>query len=226
MNNTIYCFWTGDNQLSDNRNKCLSSILEKSSCEVKLITPNNIKEIIVCPLHEAYEYLSLTHRSDYLRAYCMYHHGGGYTDIKQCDHSWVPYFDKLRESNNFMMGYREAHPDHIAVSDDNRDFLRGKYNILPGCGKFIFKKNTPIAKEWLESVNDILTSKLELLKSNNGHYHPRAIYGGVFQSAGFSDSKYPFDWNEIMGRIFHKTVIKYTDRISLELPYINMNYYR
>jgi hypothetical protein len=157
----------------------------------------------------------------------MYHHGGGYTDIKQCDHSWLPFFSRLEDSNHFMMGYREAHPDHIAVSHDNRDLLRSKYSLLPGCGKFIFKKQTPIAKEWFDSVNNILSSKLDMLKLNNGNYHPRAIYGGVFQLKEiFTDSKYPLEWNEIMGRVFHRTVERYTDRISLDLPYISMYDYR
>ena len=223
----IYCFWTGNNELSADRRRCLLSIFENSGVEVKLITPHNIDDIIIEPLHEAYEYLSLTHKSDYLRAYCMYHHGGGYTDIKMCDHSWVEYFDARDDSGKYMIGYRELHPDHIATTDFNREYLRSNYSILPGCGKFIFEKNTPVAKEWLDSVNNILDSKLESLKLNSGLYHPRAIYGGVHQLDGaFLDSKYPLEWNEIMGRVFHNTMIKYVDRIMLGLPYVNMNQYR
>lgn len=50
-----------------------------------LVTPENVADFIVegSPFHPIYEHLSLVHRSDYLRAYLMYHHGGAYTDLKR-----------------------------------------------------------------------------------------------------------------------------------------------
>ena len=58
--------------------------------KVLLITPNNLNDYIVKddPLPEAYNYLSLVHKADYLRTYFMYHYGGGYADIKRYQHSW------------------------------------------------------------------------------------------------------------------------------------------
>ena len=49
------------------------------------MTPANLQDWVVAghPLHPAYNDLSLVHRSDYLRAYLLHHHGGGYCDLKR-----------------------------------------------------------------------------------------------------------------------------------------------
>jgi len=69
----IFCFWTGENEMSTNRRACLNSIVAKSNCEVELVTSDNLGRFVLNhhPLHEAYEFLSYTHRSDYLRCYFM-----------------------------------------------------------------------------------------------------------------------------------------------------------
>lgn len=55
---------------------------------IVLITPNNLANYVKEPLHEAFSYLSLTHKADYLRCYFMHYFGGGYTDIKAHFKSW------------------------------------------------------------------------------------------------------------------------------------------
>ena len=87
----IFAFWTGDNALSANRERCLREMRAMhDGLEIVLITPQNLREWVVdgAPIHPAYRHLSLIHRSDYLRAYFMAHHGGGYADIKTPTHSW------------------------------------------------------------------------------------------------------------------------------------------
>ena len=76
-------FLTGHNEMSANRQRCLASMKENIGVPLILITPDNLQEYILDshPLHEAYPYLSNVHKSDYLRAYFMHHHGGGYADI-------------------------------------------------------------------------------------------------------------------------------------------------
>src|SRR5690606_1936777 len=76
-NTVLYAFWTGNNELTENRLRCLESIKKNSGVPFVLVTPGNLEEYIVNehPLHPAYEYLSLIHRSDYLRCYFMHHHG-------------------------------------------------------------------------------------------------------------------------------------------------------
>ncbi|MGI9252585.1 MAG: hypothetical protein ACR2J8_02470, partial [Thermomicrobiales bacterium] len=77
---TVYCFWTGENEMPSQRLESLETIRQNAGCEVVLVTPDNLADFLVEPLHEAYDYLSCTHRADYLRAWFMHHRGGGYTD--------------------------------------------------------------------------------------------------------------------------------------------------
>ena len=83
--NNIYIFWTGDNEMSENRKKSIENLKNTCECNIILVTPLNLKSYILSsqPLHEAYQYLSYTHKSDYLRTYFMHFIGGGYSDIKK-----------------------------------------------------------------------------------------------------------------------------------------------
>jgi hypothetical protein len=80
----IYVFWTGDNDMSSNRIKCLEDLKKRSEANVILVNNKNLHEYILKsnPLHPSYGYLSETHKSDYLRTYFMHFHGGGYSDVK------------------------------------------------------------------------------------------------------------------------------------------------
>ena len=55
-----------------------------TGCNVKVLFKDDITAHILPehPLHPAYEYLSETHKADYMRTYCMNFYGGGYADIK------------------------------------------------------------------------------------------------------------------------------------------------
>ena len=73
VDRVIYVFWTGDNEITPNRMAGIRSLEKISGVPVKLITPENLQSYIVDgdPLPEAYQYLSLNHRSDFLRGYFM-----------------------------------------------------------------------------------------------------------------------------------------------------------
>lgn len=60
----IYCFWTGDNPLTENRKNALIELEKNAGVPVKLITPEILPQYIKpnYPLHEGYELLSLTMR--------------------------------------------------------------------------------------------------------------------------------------------------------------------
>ena len=111
VDRVIYIFWTGDNEITPNRLEGIKSLERVSGIEVKLITPKNLPEYIKNedPLPDAYNNLSLNHRSDYLRSYFMYHYGGGYADIKTYFHSWVSAFDKLNCLHYPLLVYRLNH---------------------------------------------------------------------------------------------------------------------
>ena len=63
-NNIIYCFWTGTNQMSKQRQECLKQLREISQCNVILVTPDTLNEYILDehPLHPSFNYLSETSR--------------------------------------------------------------------------------------------------------------------------------------------------------------------
>lgn len=225
--NNIYCIWSGNNDMSDNRKNSLQCIIDNSGCNVILVSPKNLKdfEIKSHPIHPAYEYLSLTHRSDYLRAYIMHHHGGGYSDIKYNKFNWTKYFDLLNNSSHVLfIGYQERQPQHIA-SDDPK--IIRSFNMLCGCGHFIFKPNTLFTSLWLNKINSILSLKISLLKKYPGHHHPRATTGGVHGTPGIhTDSKYPLGWNEILGKIIHPLMYNFKNQYLYSMPYPNLYFYQ
>jgi len=95
VSNTIYCFWTGSNEMSDARKQSLEQLKQVSDMNVILVTKDNLHTYILPdhPLHEAYKYLSETHKSDFLRIYFMNFYGGGYSDIKRATGSWKPAYE-------------------------------------------------------------------------------------------------------------------------------------
>lgn len=110
VNKNIFCCWTGNNEMSANRKRGIKSMHEKCGVEITLVSPKNINDYILkeFPLHPAYEYLSLVHRSDYLRCYLMHHHGGGYSDVKPHFNSWSKSFDLLNsDPTKIILGYHE-----------------------------------------------------------------------------------------------------------------------
>ena len=110
MNYNIYCFWTGNNPISENRRKCLEQLIKVSKCNVILVTPSTLNEYILDehPLHPSFNYLSETHKADFLRTYFMRFHGGRYSDIKKTTGSWIESFEKLKKSDKWIIGYKEV----------------------------------------------------------------------------------------------------------------------
>lgn len=208
--------------MSANRKRCFDSIVQTSKVTVKLITDNNLSNFLVEPLHEGFQYLSSTHKSDYLRSYFMNFYGGGYTDIKLCEYDWNIYFDILDNSNRQFIGCPQYSPKHIAYRP-----YKIYFEHLIGNGHFIFKKNTDFAKLWYDTTNHVMDIKLKELKKYPGTYHPRAILGGVQGEPGlFSESKYPLQWNELMGRIFHKLQYENLGTFLKDMPFPVMKDYR
>ena len=75
----IFCFWTGDNKMSENRLDAIASLRDKAEVEIVLVTPADLDKFILTgfPLHKGFQYLSAVHKSDYLRCYFMHHYGAG-----------------------------------------------------------------------------------------------------------------------------------------------------
>jgi FkbM family methyltransferase len=205
MNNIIYCFWTGSNIMSDNRKKCLENLKSKCECNVILVTNENLKDYIldIEPLHPSYYYLSETHRADYLRTYFMNFYGGGYSDIKETTGSWKNCYENLYNSDKWICGYKEI-PGGVAYPP-----LSDKWDDLIGNVSYICKKNTTLTNKWYKELINLLDLKLEKLIQNPAQ-NP--------QDCNENNKNYPIEWNEILGRIFHKVIYEYLDKIMNDLP--------
>jgi hypothetical protein len=215
--NNLYCFWTGKNPLTENRKRNLRT-LKNTGLNVILITPKNLNKYILkdFPLHKGYKYLSETHKSDYLKSYFMNFYGGGHSDIKQIDKSWLNNYNRLKNSNLWGCGYAEKSPSHLGYWKNNNEMKKNFYKII-GNGCYLFKSNTPLTNEWYNKTNnkmDMIYEKLKKYPSKN----VRQVYTKEYP--------YPLKWSELAGQIFHPIVFKYNNKLSKDLPYINMNNYR
>jgi Capsular polysaccharide synthesis protein len=206
-NNIIYCFWTGYNEMSKNRRECLEQLKSASQCRVILITPDNLNDYILpnAPLHKSYPYLSETHKADYLRTYFMHFHGGGYSDIKKTTASWVSAFDDIRSNSDcYINGYREQGPGDIAYAPNAKH-----WQVLLGNGAYICRPQTEFTAKWYNEMIQLLDSKLETLKKHPATYPQENAEDG---------NGYPLEWNELLGRIFHKLLMNYLPNLMYTLP--------
>lgn len=212
----VWCFWLGDTPMSEQRKKCLQSIKDTIGVEVVLVTDATLESYTKPnhPFHEAYAYLSGTHKCDYARGYFMLHYGGGYTDIKVTNHSWEKYFTMLENDPTlWAVGYKEIDKNGIAPVINNEaltEKMKENYNKIIGNGAYICKANTPFTKEWMTGVHTALDTHLPELK-----LHPAS---NPRDKKGENGSLYPLFWSEILGSIFHPLAYKYHKHISTSLP--------
>ena len=203
----IYVFWTVDNEITPNRMKGIKSLEKVSGVKLQLITPKNLPQYIKAddPLPKAYQFLSLNHRSDFLRGYFMYHYGGGYADIKTYYHSWVPAFDKLDSSDAYAFGYPEVGWVGVAngaVQNENlKHDLAVYWSLLIGNGAFICRPHTRFTAEWYSTSRRRLEEHSEILRE-----HPARDFFGT-------NDDYPLAWESMQGGIFHPFCLKYHDRL-------------
>lgn len=213
MSNNIFVFWTDNNEMTQNRLSSIQQLKSTSECEVILIDKNNLSNYLVDehPLHPSYQYLSAVHRADYLRTYFMHFYGGGYSDIKKTRGSWKKAFEKLYNSDTWIIGYKEIYGGNAPTVDVKL------CNILIGNGSYICKKNTLLTTEWYSKMLKVLDTKLHELKMYPAK-HPR--------DAQSKNSKYPIGWTEILGNIFHPLIIKYNNKVLFGVPMCICNNYQ
>lgn len=204
VDKVIYCFWTGDNEMSENRKRGYQSLKENSGIKVKLITTKNLNEYILpnYPLHPAYDYLSLVHKSDYLRCYFMHFHGGGYSDVKSNYKNWEQSFEKIINSEEkYILGYTELNGLGMGRGQGkiDKDLIKNYLSCI-GTGAFICKSNTKFTTEWYIELNKRMDFYYEDLKKNPGDIKGRNI-------------GYPIPLLGILSQIFAPLCLKYRNRI-------------
>lgn len=220
----IFCLWVGSQPMSRNRENALYTIQTNTGVRVEVVRDENLEDYILPehPLHDAYEYLSGTHKADYLRAYLMHHHGGGYTDIKYTFHSWIPCFEELERGTGlgpekWAVGYREVGADGVAWVEDEvlQTQLTKNWSRLLGNGAYICKPRTPFTETWLRSAEATLERYYDELIRNPAQ-GPRDARGRELPNG--SVSKYPIRWSYLHGSMFHPACLKYADHLLYGLP--------
>lgn len=214
----VFCFWTDDNPMPDNRVRNLEIIRNSIGCELRLVTKADLGDYILddAPFHEAYLYLSPTQKSDYLRCYFMHHYGGGYCDIKKIDTDWNIYFQRLEDNaEKWAIGYREVGEDGVAILPGEFGVeLKRNWRLLIGNGAYIFKPYTLLTQEWIDNLHQLLDDKLPLLKKYPAQF-PRDCLGAMYQGKA---TGYPITWSGVGGSIVHPLCLKYADRLLQGLP--------
>jgi hypothetical protein len=226
---TIWLFWTGANEMSQNRKNCFDKFCEvNKDCNVQLVTHEDVKALE--GLHKGFHLLSEVHKADYLRSYFMHHFGGGYSDVKIPSNKWSPIFDYfIEQKEKFILGYPETGADDMArvdlcpldpkeakycreyILDESNQWsfgiLRDNWQKAIGNGCYIARPNTDFTKEWLSWLNDKMDQyydKLLLNPASNPYDHYNL------------EQKYPIFWTELCGNIFHPLTIKYNEKILQE----------
>ena len=190
----------------------LKQLRHVSECDIELVRVGNLDEYIVSehPLHPAYEYLSAVHKADYLRAYFMHFHGGGYSDVKPTTGSWLAAFTELDGSDAWVNGYREV-KGGVA-----NEALAGEWANLIGNGAYICKAGTPFTAAWYGELLEVMDSKLDELR-----LHPAKSLRDVKGSG----TGYPIGWAEMLGDIFARVSYRYRDKLLRTVPHPNIAYY-
>lgn len=199
----IFCFWTGNNPMTENRKSAFEKLKTNSKIDVLLINPENLSSYILknYPLHPAFQYLSLVHKSDYLRCYFMHHYGGGYSDIKATVADWNSAFKELEKSDKWILGYSEISKNAtVKLEGKLGKDLRHHYKKLIGNCAYIFRPKSPFTFEWYEELHRRMDFYSDKLKQ-----HPGNVLG--------DNEGYPIRWTGILGDIFHPLCLKYNENI-------------
>lgn len=200
----VFAAWTSDDDLTPNRQRSLEAMRRELGVPLVLVTPQNLGDWLLedHPLHPAYEHLSLVHRSDYLRAYLLHHHGGGYLDVKTPLESWAPAFERFAaDPEAWIASYPERRAQDPARLPGalGRDIAMN-FTRLVGSGAILARPHTPFTAEWLRE----LERRMDYFAPQLAEF-PGGVRG---ETVG-----YPVSWTDLMGRIYHPLQLKHLAHI-------------
>lgn len=208
----MFCFWTGTNELTPPRMRSLQVLRAANpDLEVRLITPKDLPAYVTpeAPLHPAYRHLSLIHRSDYLRAYFMHHHGGVYCDLKEMRQPWGPLLDRANaDPHVWACGPAEPRSGSSAPLPGvfGRD-QRTHFSRILFQAAFAFKPGSPWTQAWLDEVERRLSYFSDLLKA----YPARDPFG---ETGG-----YPVPWYALLAEVAAPLSLVYADHALIDDSY-------
>lgn len=226
----LFVFWTGTDRMSRARKGALKTLQQRSGLGVEVIGPHSLDQWVRTdqPLHPAYEYLSSTHRSDYLRSYFMYNFGGAYSDVKPVNWDWRSYLDSLESDSQDIDFYGSPETSEGSIAGD--EALKKQWQYLVSNCAFIFRPGSEFAQEWNLRVNQVLDMHLGRLRDHPGTYHPRAVASGIhaysWKDWNRAPRGYPLRWAEIQGEIFHQLQSERLGSFRAALPALDFGRYR
>lgn len=179
------------------RKQSVDEIRQKSGLEVVLVTPETLPGLktkySLPDLPEAYQYLSVTHKSDYLRMLLAKHVGGAYVDIKPINRSIRPCLLALNNdlSKDFL-GQRIFSPKFLASLGSQQKESMAKNIVKITCfGFFVSKPNGAFATEMLSRMERYMEENLDALKT----------CPAVFGRQVWGLKGYPIPWVGLLGNI-------------------------
>lgn len=219
----VFCFWTGSNPMSEDRKKCLQLMRANIGSPVVLVTPQNLSEYLVEPLHPTYLHLSATHKSDYLRAYFMHFHGGGYSDIKAPTAPWTKCFDRINsDARLYVIGTRERLQYCLLRSPNKVSCFMPRSSGLISVPFCICKPRTPFTEMWYRRCCSVLDK------------HAAALCR--YPAVGVRDVRlpgwpawgpgYPLRWEELLGEYLGPIHYKFRHHLEADLPSSSLHSYR
>lgn len=213
----MYCFWTGTNALTPPRRAALAALRSvNADVDVRLVTPETLPDFILDshPLHATYERLSYVHRSDYLRAYFMHHHGGIYCDLKEMHTPWSPLLERAnRDPNVWACGPSEPNRRNSDPATGRLGFeQRIHYERLIFQAAFAFRPGSPWTETWLAEVERRLDYFTTLLWQ-----HPAEQPFG-------ENPDYPVPWYALLAQVLGPLSLKYSQHTLID-PSMSFNYH-
>ncbi|RKQ34204.1 glycosyltransferase family 32 protein [Kocuria tytonis] len=200
----VFVLWLGENPMTPRRRENLAVLRERIGVPVDLVTAQNLHEWVVPehPLHPAYENLSLIHRSDYLRAYLMHHHGGGYCDLKAPTGSWGSAFTRVgQDPRAWLAGYPELSAGQVTrLPGQLGKDLALYHSRLVGMGAFIAHAATPLTAEWLREVERRLDYYADQAAEFPGEQRGEVV-------------GYPVSWTRLLGGVLHPLQLKHLEHV-------------
>lgn len=224
----VWCYWEGE-EMSGNRLLSFELLKKNIGVPVILVTPDVFKQLIKKdhPLPYAFKYLSIVHRSDYVRAYLMHYYGGGWHDIKATETSFEYIWKEFSNPDIWLIGRPETQNGGARVKDLEGKFMPDFYRDLVAVPAWIARPQTPLTKEILKGIEDFIDEKSGLLQKYPAK-HPREKYIAtkhiiakiwiyLKKKVEGRNPFYPIPWT-LFGNFFHPSILKYKSNISRNLP--------